>query len=225
MDITIAGGHGTIARHLTRLLAGDGHHVTSLVRKEQQFGDIEEVGGRPVLVDLENTTSHQLAEAIGDADAVVFAAGSGPGSGAARKESVDHQGAVALVEAAKQRNVAHYVMVSSMGADAEHEGDEVFDAYLRAKGRADAALRSSALGYSIVRPTTLTDDDPVGTVTLSPDAAGDAIARADVAAVIKSLLVDAPPLMATVQLTAGSMPIVDAVRSVGASVPEIRRQV
>lgn len=78
MDITIAGGHGTIARHLTRLLAGDGHHVTSLVRKEQQFGDIEEVGGRPVLVDLENTTSHQLAEAIGDADAVVFAAGSGP---------------------------------------------------------------------------------------------------------------------------------------------------
>ena len=213
MDITIAGGHGTIARHLTRLLAGDGHHVTSLVRKEQQFGDIEEVGGRPVLVDLENTTSHQLAEAIGDADAVVFAAGSGPGSGAARKESVDHQGAVALVEAAKQRNVAHYVMVSSMGADAEHEGDEVFDAYLRAKGQADDALRSSGLGYSIVRPTSLTDDDPVGTVTLTPDADGGAIARSDVAAVLQALLLEGTPLDSTVQLTAGTTPIGQAVTS------------
>ena len=213
MNITIAGGHGTIARHLTRLLAADGHQVRSLVRKQEQFADIEAVGGQPVLVDLEATTVDQLADAVGDTDAVVFAAGSGPGSGAARKESVDHQGAVALVEAAKQRGVDHYVMVSSMGADATHEGDEVFDAYLRAKGQADDALRSSGLGYSIVRPTSLTDDDPVGTVMLTPEADGGAISRADVAAVLQALLLEATPLDSTVQLTAGTTPIGQAVTS------------
>ena len=90
----------------------------------------------------------------------------------------------------------------------------MFDAYLRAKGRADDAVRSSGLSYSILRPTTLTDGDPVGTVAMSTDANGGAIARADVAAVLKGLLVDAPPSMTTVQLTAGPTPIAEAINSI-----------
>ena len=104
-------------------------------------------------------------------------------------------------------------MVSSMCADADHVGDEIFDAYLRAKGQADDALRASGLGYSIVRPTSLTDDTAVGTVTLSPDADGGAISRSDVATVLHTLLIEATPLGSTVQLTAGTTPVGQAVTS------------
>ena len=214
MKVAIAGGHGTIALHLTRLLADDGHDVVSLVRNPDHQADVEAAGGRMVLADLEQDTAADLAERIEGVDVAVFAAGSGPGSGAERKETVDHLGAVKLIEAARTVGVAQFFIVSSMGADATHVGDEVFDAYLKAKGRADDAVRSSGLPFTILRPTSLTDDPPAGTVTLSESAGGDAISRADVAAVLAELIVHAGPGGRTLELTAGDTPIADAVAGV-----------
>ncbi|OEV16258.1 NAD-dependent dehydratase, partial [Streptomyces nanshensis] len=76
------------------------------------------------------------------ADAAVFAAGAGPGSGSARKQSVDHRAAVLFADAAQAAGVRRYVMVSAMRADALLDGtpegmDPVFADYLRAKGAAD----------------------------------------------------------------------------------------
>lgn len=210
MKIAIAGGHGTIARHLTRLLTDAGHEVTSLIRDPDQIGDIDEVGGSAVVVDLEEIDGDALAGSIHGADAVVFAAGAGPGSDAARKETVDHLGAVKLLAAASIVDADHYLMISSMGADAGREGDEGFDAYLRAKGKADDAVRAGSVPHTIVRPASLTDDAPTGTVTLTEAASGDEISRQDVAAVLHSLL-ERGPLDATVQLTAGATAIADAV--------------
>lgn len=213
MKIAIAGGHGTIALHLTRLLADAGHEVTSIVRNPGHRTDVEEAGGTMVVADLESATPDELAETIGSADVAVFAAGAGPGSGAERKDTVDHLGAVKLIDAARELGVGHYVIVSSMGADPTHVGDEVFDKYLVAKGRADDAVRSSGLPFTIVRPTSLTDDDPVGTVRLGESADGGAVTRADVAAVIAALIERAGPGGRTLELTAGDTPIADAVAS------------
>ena len=168
MQVVIAGGHGQIALELTRLLDERGDLVRSLIRNPDHSEEVSEAGAtEPIVCDLEEDDADRIARAVGEADAVVFAAGAGPGSSAERKESMDYGGAVKLIEAAKENGIDRYVIVSSMGADADHEGEEIFDVYLRAKGRADQALAESGLKYTIVRPGGLTDDPATGKVFAS----------------------------------------------------------
>jgi uncharacterized protein YbjT (DUF2867 family) len=215
MQVAIAGGHGAIALHLTRALTGAGHDVTSVIRNPDQRADVEAAGARVVIADLESADGSELTAALGSADTVVFAAGAGPGSGAARKETVDHLGAVRLIDAAAEIGAEHYVMISAIGADAEHPGDEVFDDYLRAKGRADDAVRSGPVPFTIVRPTRLTDGPADGVITLGVTAAGGPISRADVAEVVAAIIDRAGPTGRTLELTAGPTPVTEAVAALG----------
>src|SRR6478735_10339962 len=116
MDVVIAGGHGQIGLLLARRLTERGDRVRSLIRNPDHEADVKETGAEPVLADLENDDAGALAGKIGGAGAVVFAAGAGPNSGAERKRTLDRDGAIKLVEAAKRAGVGRYVMVSSMGA-------------------------------------------------------------------------------------------------------------
>lgn len=211
MQVAIAGGHGAIALLLARDLAADGHDVTSMIRNAEHRADVEAAGARPVMADLESVDGDELVAAVGGADAVVFAAGAGPGSGAARKDTVDHQGAVKLLDAAEAAGAGHYVMISAIGADADHPGDEVFDAYLRAKGRADDAVRSGPVPFTIIRPTRLTDEAAADAVTLAETATGGPISRADVAAVAAAIIDQVGPTGRTLDLTAGPTSVADAV--------------
>ena len=213
MHVVIAGGHGKIGLRLAALLAGRGDTVTGVVRNPDHRAEVETAGATVAVLDMESASVDDLAAHLTGADAVVFAAGAGPDSGAQRKDTVDHLGAVKLIDTARELGVDHYVIVSSMGADPTHVGDEVFDKYLVAKGRADDAVRSSGLPFTIVRPTRLTDDDPTGTVMLGESADGGAVTRADVAAVIAALIERAGPGGRTLELTAGDTPIDDAVEA------------
>jgi cytosine deaminase len=107
-----------------------------------------------------------VAQAIASSGAVVFSAGAGPGSGSERKETMDYGGAVKLIAAAKQAGIRRYLIVSSMGANPDAPGDDTFSVYLRAKGRADDAVRASGLDWTVVRPGGLTNDAGRGRVTL-----------------------------------------------------------
>src|ERR1700743_2687168 len=149
--IASAGGHGKIAMILGRSLAERGDTVRGLIRNPDQADDLRAAGIEPVLCDLEG--DGDVAGAVRGADAVVFAAGAGPGSGEARKSTMDLGGAVKLIEAAKAEAISRYLMVSAMGADdPPAEGGETFGAYLGAKFEADEALRASGLDYTGVRP-------------------------------------------------------------------------
>jgi uncharacterized protein YbjT (DUF2867 family) len=168
MKVLIAGAHGKTARRLVRMLAEDGHEVRGLVRKEEQMPDVEADGAEPVLVDLEDEgVEGGVGEAVGGCDAVIFAAGAGPGSGGARKETMDYGGAVKLLEAAEEHDVGRYLMLSSMGAGDPEGGPEAMRPYLRAKSRADERLQESGLDYTIFRPGSLTDDEGTGRIEAS----------------------------------------------------------
>jgi uncharacterized protein YbjT (DUF2867 family) len=211
VEVAIAGGHGKIALQLTRLLADRGDSVRSLIRNPDQAGDVEEAGGEAVVCDLEGDDEERLARAVDGADAIVFAAGAGPGSGPERKESMDYGGAVKLIAAAKRCGIERYVIVSSMGADASHEGEGTFDVYLRAKGRADEELAASGLAYTIVRPGGLTDAEPTGRVFAAESGERGEIPRADVAAVLAEVLRQPASEGKTFEVISGRTTIEDAI--------------
>jgi nucleoside-diphosphate-sugar epimerase len=209
--VAIAGGHGKIALLLGQLLAERGDIVRGLIRNPDQEDDLRAVGIDPVICDLEG--DGDVAAAVRGADAVVFAAGAGPGSGAARKTVMDLDGAVRLIDAAEAEGISRFLMVSAMGAaDPPPEGDEddVFTVYLRAKAGADEALRASGLDYTIVRPGGLTDDPGTGLVSVAERLDGGQIPRADVAAVFVACF-DLPSTIGrSFDLTGGDTPIAAA---------------
>jgi uncharacterized protein YbjT (DUF2867 family) len=165
MKVLVAGAHGKTARRLVRMLAKDGHEVRGLVRKEEQMPDVEADGAEPVLVDLEEEeVEGGVGEAVEGCDAIVFAAGAGPGSGAERKETTDYGGAAKLIEAAEKRGVRRYLMLSSMGAGNPEAGSEAMQPYLFAKARADERLIKSDLQYTIIRPGGLTNEEGTGRI-------------------------------------------------------------
>lgn len=208
--VAVAGGHGKIALLLSELLAARGDEVSGLIRNPDHGEDVRAAGAEPVLCDLEHADARTVADAISGCDAVVFAAGAGPGSGPERKETVDHEGAVKLLEAAELAGADRYVMVSAMAADPEHEGDDVFDVYLRAKGRADAAVEAGAIPHVIVRPGMLTDDPPSGRIEAGAKVGRAKISRADVAAVLAACLGEQWPEGRTFEVVEGETPIADA---------------
>jgi uncharacterized protein YbjT (DUF2867 family) len=209
MEIVIAGGHGQIALRLTRLLSERGDTVRSVIRNPDHAADVEVAGAEPVVLDLEEPGG-DLAAVVSGADAVVFAAGAGPGSGPERKRTVDLGAAVRLIEAAQAAKVPRYVMVSSIGADNPAGGGEAMRPYLEAKADADAALTSSGLDFTIVRPGRLTNDPGTSRVTAGPDVGRADVTRDDVAAVIVGVLDEPRTIGKTFVVVKGETPIPSA---------------
>lgn len=217
MHVVIAGGHGKIALRLATLLAGRGDTVTGVVRNPDHRADVEATGASAVVLDLEAAGVDELAAHLEGADAVVFAAGAGPGSGVARKDTVDRAAAELLADAARRAGVRRYLLVSSTGVDAEPAPgtDEVWAAYLRAKRAAEDALSVTDLEWTILRPGRLTDDPGTGRVLLAaPPVDRDEVTRDDTAAVLAALL-DAPGTAGlTLELRAGRDDVLEAVTRV-----------
>jgi uncharacterized protein YbjT (DUF2867 family) len=211
--VVIAGGHGKIGLRLAALLAGRGDVVSGVVRNPDHRAEVEVAGATATVCDLETATVDELAAHLADADAVVFAAGAGPGSGAARKDSVDRAGAVLLAQAAVRAGVRRYLLVSSTGVDEEPgpDADETWAAYLRAKKAAEDAVRGFDLDWTILRPGRLTDDPGTGRVLLAPPPVERAdVTRDDTAAALAALLDTPGTAGLTLELRGGEDDVLEA---------------
>jgi uncharacterized protein YbjT (DUF2867 family) len=216
MRIVIAGGHGKVALLLEHILAGRGDQAVGLIRNPAHVADVQKAGAEAVLCDLEAASAGDVAVLLSGADAVVFAAGAGPGSGARRKDTVDLAASVLMADAAGRAGVRRFVQVSSMGAGQPPRpgSDEVWAAYITAKTAAEADLRARNLDWTILRPGGLTDAPATGKIRLAaPPVPGGTVPRADVAAVIAALLDNPDTRHQTLELTGGDSPIAEAVQS------------
>jgi uncharacterized protein YbjT (DUF2867 family) len=210
--VVIAGGHGQIALRLGALLSARGDAVRSLIRNPDHEADVRATGAEPVLADLERLDD--LAALVEGADAVVFAAGAGPGSGPERKRTVDLGAAVKLLEGARSAGVPRYLMISAMGAADPAAGSEAMRPYLEAKSQADAAVAASDLEWTIVRPGGLTDEPGTGRVEVAPSLGrSGSITRDDVAAVLVGCLDEPRTVRATFDVLQGETPIAQALAS------------
>jgi nucleoside-diphosphate-sugar epimerase len=220
MRVVLAGAHGQIARRLGRLLAARGDEVVGIVRNPAHEADLRDDGMEPAVLDLEAASVDDVSAVLAAADVVVFAAGAGPGSGAARKDTVDRGAAVLLADAAEWAGVRRYLLVSSIGVDQVADGatpegiDEVFLAYLRAKLAAEENLLArDGLDVTVLRPGGLTDEPGTGQVTLAASVERGSVPRDDVAAVLVALL-DAELGGAVLELVSGTTPVAEAVTAV-----------
>jgi uncharacterized protein YbjT (DUF2867 family) len=209
--IVIAGGHGKIALRLARLLSARGDTVRSLIRNPGHAAGVHATGAEPVVADMEELDS--LAEFVEGADAVVFAAGAGPGSGPERKRTVDLGAAVKLLDAAQATGARRYLMVSSIGAGDPSSASGAMQPYIEAKAEADAALSASDLDWTIVRPGMLTDDPGTGLVWVGEEERRAAVTRDDVAAVLAACLDEPRTVRKTFVLLQGETPIAEALAS------------
>ncbi|MEV4557938.1 NAD(P)H-binding protein [Kitasatospora sp. NPDC049285] len=213
MKIVIAGGHGQIARRLSRLLAARGDTVVGIVRNPDHSSDLLADGAQPAVRDLEQASCEDVVAILSGADAVVFAAGAGPGSGAARKHTVDHRAAVLLADAALRAGVRRYVMVSTRGAGSPppDHADGVWAAYVNAKTAADDHLMAQDLDWTVLRPAALTNEPGVGTVRLTAERSVGQVTRDDVARVLVALLDTSAAAGLVLELAEGPDPVADAV--------------
>lgn len=215
MRIAIIGGHGQIALALTRVLSERGDAVSSVIRNPAHAGDVEAVGGQPVVLDLEQQGRDELVSALSGVDAVVFAAGAGPGSGPERKYTVDRDGSVLLADAAEKAGVRRFVQISTMSAGKPVAGgDESWVAYIDAKTQAENDLRGRGLDWTILRPGSLTDEPATGRVRLAESVPAGRISRLDVAGVLAELLISGAGTGRILELIGGDTPTAEAVAAI-----------
>ncbi|GAB2928519.1 SDR family oxidoreductase [Rhodococcus aerolatus] len=207
-DVLVIGAHGKVGMLAAPLLVEAGHTVTGVIRDAGQAAEVEATGARTTVADVAELDTDALAELIGSRDVVVWSAGAGGGS-PEKTWALDRDAAIRTADAAA-RTGARLVMVSYFGAGPDHGVDPESDfyPYAQSKTEADAHLAGTGTGWTILRPSTLTDSDGGGVQLGTDGVEAGQVARKTVARMITAVVGD-PDAAAqrTIAFNDGDIPV------------------
>lgn len=213
--VLVIGAHGKTGQRVVRLLKEGSHEPLAMIRDVSQKAFFDEIAVPTVLADLEYPIDH----AVRGCDAVIFAAGSGSKTGKDKTVLIDYLGAIRSMVAAAMNGAKRYIMLSAVHSDPESTSS--IQHYHRAKGKADAFLRSMSevmeetLDWTIVCPGRLTDEPGDGKVFISPGTDGEGDTSRDNLATTLVACLDAPNTIGkTFVLLDGDEVLADAIGSV-----------
>lgn len=214
MSILLIGANGGVGSRLVQQLKSGNIDFTAGVRKEEQVKELKDQDVDATLVDVEKATVKDLTQLFNNYDKVIFSVGSGGSTGDDKTIIVDLDGAVKTIEASKEADIKHYVMVSTYDSRREaFDSASDLKPYTIAKHYSDDYLRNSGLNYTIVHPGRLTDDE--GTGKIEADLYFDkraSIPREDVATVLKEVVTSDKFANQEFQILSGDKEIKDALQ-------------
>ena len=151
-NVTIFGGSGFVGRHLVQRLAEKGIRIRVAVRDPEAAAFLQPMGdvGQIAAMRVNIRDAAAVRRAVEGADAVVNAVGILYQFGAQRFESIHHEGARLVAEAARAEGVARFVHVSAIGADAESTS-----LYAATKGLGERTVAALDSATTIVRPSVI----------------------------------------------------------------------
>ena len=214
MKVLVVGANGQIGKKIVRKLSTNNHQVLAMVRDTSQVSDMQELGAKAVVADLEKDISHAFEDHL---DAVIFSAGSGGNTGKDKTLAVDLQGAKKSIDEAVKHNVSRFIMISALGTNNANEAPDNIRHYFMAKSEADQYLVQSELDYTILRPGRLTDESGTGSVNAAEklEEHGDrTITRDDVATTALYVLDQANTHKKVIELLQGKVPVKDAISTI-----------
>ncbi|MDD2366019.1 MAG: NAD-dependent epimerase/dehydratase family protein [Desulfuromonadaceae bacterium] len=144
MNIFVAGGTGFVGEHLIRQLKFDGHKPKLLVHhRSTTFKDVDQMSCD--ISDIE-----RLSQGMAECDAVINLIGiirEFPSRGVTF-EKLHTAATAALLEAAAKSGVRRYLQMSALGSRAD-----AVSGYHKSKWQAEELVRSSALYWTVFRPS------------------------------------------------------------------------
>ncbi|WP_396611692.1 complex I NDUFA9 subunit family protein [Haloferax sp. S1W] len=153
MKVLVVGGSGFVGSNLCRELNSRGHSVTAMSRTpsdEDLPEDVETVSG-------DVTDYDSIVGGFEGKDAVVNLVALSPlfkpDGGYRMHDIVNWQGTENVVKAAETHDVPRLVQMSALGASPDAD-----TAYIRSKGKAENAVKSSSLDWVIFRPSIIFGD-------------------------------------------------------------------
>lgn len=157
MKAFVAGATGETGRRIVRTLVQRGIPVRALVRDPISARALLPIEAELVQGDISDRAA--LGVAIADCTVLLSATGARPSFDPSGPYKVDYEGNKNLIDAAKEKGIEHFVMVSSLCTSQFFHPLNLFWLILWWKKQAEEYLQQSGLTYTIVRPGGLKNED------------------------------------------------------------------